>query len=1064
MGDYNPNKPVVIGNEMTGIRNVDLRPTIAAEYSSGLTLSASTQIGQARFSVAKMNSFSDNRIVYVVSAYPNGTMGDSGPIQSAIIPVTNVAVTGGTSAPDTAGDYVAAVYDPNQGRISMTGSAGFPNAWPLTAAWMRFNVTPYAFLASKRILEVNVLASVSLSEDIDPSSNSPFDPYVGFINSASPGTILGGSANMSNLFPIINGETVDRPINFSAYPVHRLRTGSVVPNPMSATSLAAGENVPWNYSDLLQIGAAGSWYFAILFGPSFFGFGATNNAMVTYVALEVVYCDELRLAVGAYNPGDVSINRGWFTQVVPMRAWPAKTVSPILAAGTYDLSITRGDQGYFSNANPNDPGINAYRYLDLVPPFDGNTLQIPGDLPGAIGTELVSVESTVLPQLTLHATGGPVVADSQGYGQSIAPHVYGANFALQVLRDPTASGLSYTWLRFYARHYAGTVVPLSVDWLGTVLDTFTPEEIDAFPLVADNWHEVVTPIPAITVAPSGTINFTATAASAANRWEVLGVAAPALTGLTGSLLTPATGQLDNTTYDGTTSFLTWMPNGVTAGYNAAPSPSFASDASVILGVAPATPTGFGVAARVQPLLGIGLECLDTPCGIADSLYYNRLTWSQPPNTTSAFDTFTRTVAPGGWGTADTGQTYTITELGGGSLSAAHYSVTPTTGGHIDLTVNFSDSVAVINVGATDQDVTMLVDPVNVDTSADNGYGIVFRATNADNCWLFRYRPMTSTLILAARVGGVTLVAISAGINIPMVRSYFRAQAQGPVIRCKIWPEWMDEPDEWDILYTDTAGIVPGSGVGSEIRKASNIVSFPNMVVNFDNLVVRAPDVNFGFYELQREDIVTDWQTIMAATSTMATGFNDYEARPGLESVYRIRSVTDQGFYGAWSPEVRITMASPGASGGPCFGQGHVLLFTSNEAQDGSRNLAYSSAWTSDKTEETFDFPESQTVQLQAMYGKNFYTAFHTTERGGEQFQRNVLVQAAAISPETLADFVDLRDMAWADLPYVCVRDEDGNRWFALVTVNEGRVQLNRSIYLASIGVTEVTDTASPVDP
>jgi hypothetical protein len=145
--------------------------------------------------------------------------------------------------------------------------------------------------------------------------------------------------------------------------------------------------------------------------------------------------------------------------------------------------------------------------------------------------------------------------------------------------------------------------------------------------------------------------------------------------------------------------------------------------------------------------------------------------------------------------------------------------------------------------------------------------------------------------------------------------------------------------------------------------------------------------------------------------------------------------------------------------------GHLLIFTSNEEQDGSINLAYSNAWESgQRVEENFVFPEAGFVQLQAMYNRDFFVAFRPLERGGEQFNRTILVQAAAISPETLADFTGLRDMAWANVSYICVRDEEGNRWFATVLVPGGRVLRDRRLYLAPVDVIEVTDTPSPVNP
>ena len=99
-----------------------------------------------------------------------------------------------------------------------------------------------------------------------------------------------------------------------------------------------------------------------------------------------------------------------------------------------------------------------------------------------------------------------------------------------------------------------------------------------------------------------------------------------------------------------------------------------------------------------------------------------------------------------------------------------------------------------------------------------------------------------------------------------------------------------------------------------------------------------------------------------------------------------------------------------------------------------------------------------------MFDRDFFTAFRPLERGGEQFSRTLLVQAAAIAPPTLGDFRALRDMAWDTVSYICVRDEDGNRWLANVVVPSGRVQRSRTLYFAQVNVAEVTATPSPVDP
>jgi hypothetical protein len=231
---------------------------------------------------------------------------------------------------------------------------------------------------------------------------------------------------------------------------------------------------------------------------------------------------------------------------------------------------------------------------------------------------------------------------------------------------------------------------------------------------------------------------------------------------------------------------------------------------------------------------------------------------------------------------------------------------------------------------------------------------------------------------------------------------------------------------------------------------------------YDNFIATPPGYWFSKYELQRMDTVeTEWQTIMGATNPGQSSFNDFEARVGIVSTYRIRMVDIYDFPGQWSTEVSGTVPAPGVEI-ECTG-GHLLIFTTNERQDGSANLAYSSVWEG-RVEEPFVFPEADFVQLQAMYGRDFFTAFRPTERGGERFSRTVLVQAAAIAPETLADFTSLRDMAWADTSYICVRDEDGNRWYATVVVPGGRVTHFRKLYMAPVEIIEVTAVPSEVDP
>lgn len=226
-----------------------------------------------------------------------------------------------------------------------------------------------------------------------------------------------------------------------------------------------------------------------------------------------------------------------------------------------------------------------------------------------------------------------------------------------------------------------------------------------------------------------------------------------------------------------------------------------------------------------------------------------------------------------------------------------------------------------------------------------------------------------------------------------------------------------------------------------------------------------PVTGFGAYELQRQDPVGGvWETIMLATNVAVTGFNDYEARVGVVSSYQIRQTNVLDFAGAWSVTGTSTIQEPGVALPNCgVDKRGVLIFTTNEVQDGSRNLAYAMTW-EDTVIEDFDFPEAGTVDIQRHHDRDFQVAFHGSERGGETFSRRLLLANAAVALPRLGNMHSLRDLAWEDVSYVCVRDDLGDRWLATVIVPRGEVRRNRRLYNADITVIEVTDTPSPVNP
>jgi hypothetical protein len=600
--------------------------------------------------------------------------------------------------------------------------------------------------------------------------------------------------------------------------------------------------------------------------------------------------------------------------------------------------------------------------------------------------------------------------------------------------------------------------------------TITPDEFDALTTdIVDGWKRVdlrFTTPPSMGAAglPESVWQWSAPGETAGNRWEVLANCAPAVTGTPVNTVylsfVPTVEQLYESTYQppsGSIAELTWVPQGMGSPYVTGSVQDDSSDAVLIFAQDMAPVTGFGVTVRSQAITGIGQNCGIDPCGIPTHILYNQLQWGLPVNTGLASDSFTRNVS-NGLGSADRGGAYTLSGVATQyAVNGSQASITPsavsvmTLGTLANIGVNVDMTIVVSASGALTAGTTARASAVARHTDVNNYYSALVQTTADTNATILGFQKT---------VAGVETVLGTVAIPNTMNNSTqlkVRFLVQGTLLKAKAWSVYNPEPTYWQIETTDTS-LTTGTGVGFAARSGT----LASNTLLFDNLSVGPTNYWFGYYELQRNDDITEWQTIMKATNPAVTGFRDYEARVGMSSSYRIRSVDLYDFAGPWSSTVSVSTISPGVSGS-CLSDAHVMIFTTNAVQSGIRNLAYSNAWESE-VEEPFGFPEATALQLQPMYDRNFFTAFHPLERGGEQFTRTLLVQAAAISPETLADFTSLRDMAWASVPYVCVRDEDGNRWFAAITVPSGMVRNRRRLYTADIGIVEVTATAAEVDP
>lgn len=207
------------------------------------------------------------------------------------------------------------------------------------------------------------------------------------------------------------------------------------------------------------------------------------------------------------------------------------------------------------------------------------------------------------------------------------------------------------------------------------------------------------------------------------------------------------------------------------------------------------------------------------------------------------------------------------------------------------------------------------------------------------------------------------------------------------------------------------------------------------------------------YEIQRKDdydVTYRSVAIVAGRSTLH--WEDYEARIGIASEYIIRSRRADGIAGDWSAPVRVSLPA-----------GQVALtFTSNAAT--GLAVTYPEIWTGNDVDREFEFQEYDDVEFQQIYGRERQVAFHPIERKGIRFSRTLMMNAlCTISPPTMKIFNPLRILSWAPIPYVCVRDGEGNRWYANIMVPDGVNIRPGERWFASVVVTEVSSIPSVVN-
>ncbi len=1085
MGNYNSHAPYILGEEWVPIRdeNLTFSPAVnVVERGHRFTTTASRTLQDARF---YLNDFPpggmDNQI-YMAAIYPTGQEALTGPVRQVVIPISAVTTTGtGFGLTSFSNTNLEALQSPGDSlAITVTPNTNL-SAKELN---MYFGVNQYAqALQGKRILSVKLLYQLTWDPILSGSPGVIADRQVVFNSSQSMRMEAGGAVITGQEYAPTVGTYGSGILNMvqtiglpgAATQIDELSFGEINmiwETPANATTTS--QKMPWRFAELsrFEFGTTPANQMRL-----HWDFGGSSSwagiFYLGYAALEVRYCEETRVAYGGRIFGNGSIRRPYVLGANPITLRDTSfATNPVLPAGSYSLVVSSADIGNLpgpfavvqqtrSAADNTYPSLNAIRELYEIPLHQGVQVNVTQK----VGETFTEESSHILPQLSLHTTtAGAAVTEVHSYGRQVAAQVYGSITATQEIYDDiTGINASYPQVRYYARRFGSTSVPLTLAGTGvftTSTASISPDAFDALDEIVDGWKEVnlrfsVSPsMGAATGTPGWT--WSAPGELAGSRWEILGACAPAISGVPSNFLNLAPEQLSTTTYQppaGNTVELTWMPQGIGSPPVSGMSSDVTSDAVLMFSQDSPVITGVAVNVTSQAITGFA-DCVGHgPCCIPSAISYNRITWSTPQ---VMYDLFERVVV-GGWSNATSGQTWqndfadSDTNVSGGV-------------GTIQPSVLADGRNEWIDVASTDIDVRVDFQLNALPATGTVRVGLVGRLTDGDNTYLC-YASITTTgvvtLTISRVVAGVETVITSMVMPYPLiVNTAYTMEfvVTATLLRARMWKTADDTPG-FQLATTD-ATITSGSNAGVYVRNDTAVTTH---IFMFDNFQATPP--TFGTYELQRNDSVTnEWQTIMLATSPIITGFSDYEARVGVTSSYQIRQINLLSFAGPWSATGTATIPEPGVTMPSCgTNKRGVLIFTSNESQSGQYNLAYAMTWSGAPSED-FQFTEAGNVDFSQQFDRDFQVAFHGSERGGEVFQRNMLLANAGIPLPRLGNTHSLRDMAWADLPYVCVRDDIGDRWFATVIVPQGTVKHKRRIYNAQITVVETTDTASPVNP
>jgi len=253
-------------------------------------------------------------------------------------------------------------------------------------------------------------------------------------------------------------------------------------------------------------------------------------------------------------------------------------------------------------------------------------------------------------------------------------------------------------------------------------------------------------------------------------------------------------------------------------------------------------TGTGVtAARTYAAAGTYTVTLTvTDNGGAQATTTRQVTVSQPPPAgVLASDAFSRTVAAGGWGSADVGGPWTLTSAGSFSVSGG--------AGPLSIEPGSGPSAYLNGVSATDVDLASALRFDKAATATIYTSMVARRIGTSDYRVKIRCAATSTSLDLVRTLNGAETVLASqvvpGFVMTPTDEINLRLQAVGSgttTVRAKIWLTGTTEPGAWALTAADTTASLQGPGaVGFYSYLAGSATNAP-IALQVQSFAARTP--------------------------------------------------------------------------------------------------------------------------------------------------------------------------------------------------------------------------------